>query len=393
MSPTRRSFLRTVAALPVGVVAARSFAPPSPGGETRLVTDTNDITNDITDAIALDAAPAVFADCDLEPAGFAPMPVGNTGYAGLPTITRVPPSRLEPHRPGPLRLVWFAGINHTSYGTAMLMTSLSHDDGVTWSPPFTYAWSNSLRDPGLSTHGDRVRLSYFTGTTVSPALGVYVRESRDGGATFGTPRRVDPNLSYAASSAPPRGIGDRMLMPWYGRYPGQNRDSAVVSVLPHGTNQWTAWVVADGQADDRDYSEPWLLVDDDPVSTRMRVFHRYGGRDRIGLSESLDGGQTWATRPLFVGWGKPAAVRMSTGQLVVIYRSIVDSAAVYAVSSDDGVTWDHGRPLLANTAGTTLGMIYAAPYEISPGRLYVVVAMETAGGAGCRLHHGHLACG
>lgn len=387
--PTRRSFLTHtllgVAAPILAPAAARTLALPSHGGDTHPVINENPDTS----AVAL-AEPV---GCDLVPAGFAPMPVGDTRYSASPTITRLPPSLFYPDR---LRLAWFLGDNHTSYGTATIMTSVSEDDGATWSTPTAYPWANSARDPGLSTAGSRVWLTYFTGTAVHPASGVYARESLDGGATFAsTPRRVDPRMNYAATSAPLRAIGDRLVVPFYGRRDGDNQDSAWLATLRPGSSWWSSVQIADGQADGRGYAEPWLLDElnvpgDD--SGRRRVFHRYGLRDRIGITESVDGGQSWTRRPLFPGWGKPAALRMSTGQLVVVYRSITDSSAVYAISRDDGVTWDHGRVLIANTAGTDLGMIYAAPVEVPGGRVYVVVSMETPGPAGARLWHGHLEC-
>jgi BNR repeat-like domain len=334
------------------------------------------VTPSVTEAAAEGAAPP---PCDLVPGPFVPVPIGTTNYSGLPTITRLPS--------GSLRLAWFQGADHLSYGTATVMTSLSRDDGQTWSAPRAYSWADSLRDPGLSTIGGRVWLSYFTGTAGNPATGVFVRGSVDGGETFGTPDRVDPNLPYAACSAPLRAVGDVLGMPWYGRRAGDAHDSAWLSTRRAGTSEWTTQLVADGQADGRGYAEPWLLVD----HPRLRMFHRYGGRDRIGLTESADGGQSWTRRPLFAGWGKPAAIRLSTGQLVVIYRSITDSSAVYAISRDDGLSWDPGRVLVPNTAGTALGMIYAAPVEISGGRVYVVVSMED-NGTSARLWHGQLTC-
>lgn len=303
-------------------------------------------------------------------------------YAALPSLGWIPTG---------LRLVWVDGPDRDAYGNTRVMTSTSADVGATWSPPED-AVIFGARDTHVSfPTGHDTWLSYFVGVSPErPALGVYGRPSRDNGATWDQPRRIDPNLPYAGSSAPIRATGATLWQPFYGRTVTptdtgaditaagtaaggelEEYDSAYLGRSDTGGARWLSWRIADGQRDGRHYSDPWLLV----ACTRLMVFHRYG-EDHIGVTESTDAGRTWTIpRPLFPGTGKPAAVKLSTGELVVIYRDPVDHSARYAVSCDCAETWDEGIPLLADSE-TALAMVHAAPFEVAPSRLYVVVGME-----------------
>jgi len=326
------------------------------------------------------------------PGAFEPMPLGDD-YSAFPTVVEIPAG---------LRAVWWQGNDHLSYGTSRLFTTTSSDSGASWTAPEFLRWSIGVRDPNVSRQADdRHWLTYFTGFQSLPALGAYARLSRDGGATWGTPRRVDPRLPYAAVSAPIRAEGpggrDTLWLPFYGRERDdatgdlEEFDSAYIARSVDGGANWTSTRIADGAADERSYAEPWLVLDENQPG-RMLVFHRHGAWQSIGLTESTDGGQSWsAPRELFPGTGRPTALATSTGQLVVVYRDATTRDAVYAVSTDDGATWNAGQLLMENHNSTQLGMVYAAMVETAPGEVYTLVSMED-NGVNARLWHGHLVC-
>jgi hypothetical protein len=285
-------------------------------------------------------------------------------------------------------MAWFTAPDHFGYGVSRTMTALSADDGVTWSAATEMAGMRNTRDLCLSTASDgRVWMTYFLASAAQPALGVYARASTDGGDTFGPVVRVDPNLPYAASTAPIRDDGAGTLwLPYYGRAAGETLDSVYLAASTDGGATWVSQRVVDGPAAGIAFNEPWLLP---PVAGGpLRMFHRYGGWSQIGLTESVVGTTSWsAPRPLFTGTGRAAAVE-SGGLLLVVYRNIQSRRAEYAISPDGGLTWPHqGVPMLNNGNGSQFGMVYAAPLELSAGRVYCPVAMEDSP-ARCALWHG-----
>lgn len=288
----------------------------------------------------------------------------DTTYSSTPTLNRLPDGRL--------RLSWFNGPDHYSYGTARVMTATSSDNGGTWSAASEVPGMRQARDPSMSTVGSAVWITYFLATASQPAQGVYARRSVDGGLTFGAAVRVDSQLPYAACSAPIREIGGALWMPYYGRAAGEIRDSSFMARSTDGGATWQSERIANGTADARDYNEPWLV---DGTGTPT-VLHRYGGWSEIGMTRYVNGGWT-QPRPLFPGTGRAATIRTSTNLLVSVYRDTQSRAAVYAVSQDNGQTWPHhGKTMLPNFATAPFGMVYASPLEIAPNRIYCPVSME-----------------
>jgi Neuraminidase (sialidase) len=293
----------------------------------------------------------------------------DVAYSSTPSVTRLPDGRL--------RMAWFTAPDHYGYGVSRTMTALSADDGATWSPAAELVGMRNTRDLCLSTAADgRVWMTYFLANATYPALGVYARASTDGGTTFGPIVRVDPNLPYAASTAPIRDDGAGTLwLPYYGRATGETQDSVYLATSTDNGATWSSTRIVNGPALGTSFNEPWLTQP--TPGAPLQIFHRYGGWSQIGLTESTTNGATWTSpRPLFSGTGRAAAIETNNG-LLVIYRNIQSRRAEYAISQDGGQTWPHqGIPMLNNANNSQYGMVYAAPLENGAGNIYCPIAME-----------------
>lgn len=173
-------------------------------------------------------------------------------YSAFPTSWALPDGRLV--------LAWREGTDHVDTRDGHIRTSWSSDGGRTWTAPqVTVPYPGGgidLRDPSISanTDGSTLYLTYFKGTTQLAAAGCYLRTSTDHGATWSGETRID-NQPYAAICAPAVHHDGKLWVTYYGRQPGDTRDSVYAA---HSTNNgatWTTLRVANGQADGRDYQD------------------------------------------------------------------------------------------------------------------------------------------
>ena len=318
----------------------------------------------------------------------APQKFGLDGaYSAFPGVGRVPSGRLV--------LAWRQGSDHVTSRDGYIRTSYSDDDGRNWSTPITAVPNPGggidIRDADVaaSADGSRVWLTYFKGTNALAAAGCFLRTSTDGGQTWGTESRID-NAPYAALTGPIVELDDgTLLQPWYGRTGSETRDSSFVARSTNDGAAWTQIRVANGQSAARDYQEPWLTL----CGSTLVMLFRWNNAESIGISRSTDGGLTW-TAPAVTftpGTGRPAAVYLSTGVLVCIYRRLSDGAAIYRSSLDLGATW-----LTPRTSQIVTGsgwMTYAAPVEVAAGLAFCVVGIESTNGAVSALWNSYIADG
>lgn len=316
--------------------------------------------------------PSVALTAPLQPVGLSPA----GSHAAFPGLAA--------HPDGTLTLAWRQGSDHVDSRDGDIVTATSTNQGETYRNPVTVRTGRDYRDPSPAYIGGELWLTYFTGSATLPAEGAYVIRG-DRPAV-----RID-QLPYAAIAAPVVQLPDGSVgAVYYGRAPGQTRDSVWFARSTNGGTSWTSTPApaADGQAAGREYQEPWLVV----RGTTLHVLYRYGNWDSIGISSSTDGGATWtAPRPIIArATGRPTTLVYSSGTMLVIYRHADTRAAMVTTSSDGGVTWRYPRTLLVPPAGSPLGMTYAAAVEEVPGVADVVVAAEDANGDS-QLYRGWLA--
>lgn len=297
---------------------------------------------------------------------------------------------------GRLLLAWRQGTDHVNARDGYIRVCYSDDLGRTWSAPVTavpYPGGGlDMRDVsvGASRDGSTFYLSYFKGRSSNPALGCFLRTSTDGGVTWSAERRIDPNAPYAGLSGPlveaPNGA---LTQPWYGRSGSETRDSVWVARSTDGGTTWSSTRIVNGQTAGRDYQEPFIARCDD---TLVMLF-RWGNNDSIGVTRSTNNGATWSTPTVAFspGTGRPAAVWLSTGALLCIYRRGSDGAAVYRSSRDRGGTWTQPRLMMPVTGSGW--MTYADGIETSPGLAFTTLSMEHANGTAARLWNSYSADG
>jgi hypothetical protein len=319
----------------------------------------------------------------------------DSDHSAFPTVTRLPN--------GQLRMMWRHGSTHVS-NDGQIFTSLGNADGTTWSIPEHVAvdGGGDIRDPhlgpsGLSTINGEVFLTYFVSVNGTPT-GARVDRSTDGGATFESSVRIDPNLPYAAISSPVVKIGNRLMTAFYGRKSGESIDTAWAAWSTDNGQTWVSNRIANGISAGRAYQEPWVVANGGTAVFLMRD----GSWDAIAMRSTPDGGATWSplhSRVIPDATGNSASVRASNGRIYTVYRDTRTRAAMLASSGDGGVTFTVERELMFKPAGSlasSVGMTYAHPIELGAGYLFCPVGMEradvasAAGPADSRLYLGYL---
>jgi hypothetical protein len=298
-----------------------------------------------------------------------PLNVGQQRHSAFPGIAQLPD--------GAVHLVWREGSDHVQSRDGVIRRAVSTDGGRTFGPVTLLRADEEDRDPSLAVidagNGPALYMTWFLASATAPARGAYVM--REFGATY----RMDPNLPYAATTAPvvrlPNGqIGGV----FYGRQPGENINTVFMAWSNDG-GPWTSNRIANAIGAGIPYSEPWAVVD----GVWTHVFFR-DGADGIAMRSSSNSGATgsWNEphRILNDATGRPVTIRTAAGTLVMVYRQASTGAARIAFSADHGVTWQDGGLLLSSVGG--IGMTYAAMFEPlgEPGVIRGVVGRENANG-------------
>lgn len=309
-------------------------------------------------------------------------------HAAFPGAARLPD--------GSLYLVWRQGSNHWTNRDGSLLASRSRDLGRTWTQPVTivpYAGDGvDYRDPSVSVSrdGTRMYLTYFKGTSAVAAAGAFLRVSTDQGQTWGPEVRMD-TLPYAAICAPLVELGTGDLLGFlYGHSGSETQDSVWLVRSSDQGQTWQAPVrLVNGVTDARNYQEPWAVQRGD----QLVVLFRWGSGDGIGtIAATNAAATTWGTPGRrFGGSGRPSAVWLSTGTMVVTYRASTGGALVYRASRDGGVSWDAERLLSRPPTGGM--MTYASPIETFTGEAFCPYTEEDSAGVVSRLYLSYLSEG
>lgn len=330
------------------------------------------------------------------------------GFSSAPPAVAIPPKTLVPgmELTAPLQLIdtppghsafpslvfypgrtvalaYRQGSDHYAARDGRLLLATSLDYGVSYTDTVTIEQTDGVdyRDPSLSTAGDELWTTWFTGSAENSAEGAWVRRGDR------PPVRIDQDLPYAAIAAPVRQLpnGDLGAV-YYGHAEGEQFDSVYFAWSPDGGDTWTSTRIADGEAAGRHYQEPWLMV----RGSELIVTHRFGSWSAVGLTRSTDGGMSFSApmQVLSSATGRPNGTVLASGTIALTYRHTTTHAAMLATSGDGGVTW-RSRTLMAAPPGP-IGMTYTDMLEVLPGVLHVVVGMEQSDGSS-RLYGGWLA--
>lgn len=282
---------------------------------------------------------------------------------------------------GDLRLMWRHGSAHIS-DDGEILTSLSSDQGVTWSAPQHVAVDNGPASPdphlgpsGLSAVEDTVWVTYFVWANGVPS-GARAARSLDGGATFEPSVRIDPGYPWAAISAPIIKVGTKLWTAFYARQPGEKVESAYAAWSTDDGTTWSTVRIAIGTAGNP-FQEPWAVAG----ANSSVVFVMRDGNWRSLATRSISSAGVWSstTRNVIANaTGSSASVRASNGRIYLVYRDTVTRAAKLASSGNNGITWSVERELMPRPAGatSTVGMTYAHPIQVGNGLIFCPLGME-----------------
>lgn len=305
---------------------------------------------------------------------FPPVAIGNdAAYAAFPGVVQLPSGRL--------RMVWRQGTDHVNTHDGVIKTATSDDLGRTWSAATTLISDGAapdLRDPSISISpdGTKVYLTYFKSNLSATATGMFFALSTDGGATFGTPVRIDSTLTAGAISAPVVDPGTGTIYAvGYAKSGAEAQYSSWLFSSTNSGSSWTSARISNGVTDGRDYAEPWLLWQG---GTNYMVTQRYGSNG-FGLLKSTNSGSSWgAQTQIFTGYsGRPTTARLSTGTIILILRSTSDGSGWYTYTKNAGTSWYPPRKMgVSMSSGTS--QTYANPIEIAYGIAYCPIGFEQA---------------
>ncbi|MGK5682515.1 sialidase family protein [Actinoplanes sp. URMC 104] len=265
----------------------------------------------------------------------------------------------------------------------------STDGGVTWSQPWVAVDGRyDDRDPKMTVLADgTVLLSYFVIDWSTESLhtthGTYVHRSTDGGRTWsdavevGTAMvdeggRLTPAVpTWAASHGAAAELpGGDLLLPLYGRLPGQKWQRATVVRSTDGGRTWPAGgEVLLGEEEGVHFQEPTLTVlPGGEVVALIRTT-----ADVAYLCRSSDGGHTWTeARPTDMPASSHHALALSTGEVLVTYGDLSKRFSehrdtVGRLVRDPAGTWDGYEDVQLYDSGHQ-DQANPSSVEVEPGR-------------------------
>ena len=210
--------------------------------------------------------------------------------------------------------------------------------------------------------------------------GAYVHISTDNGRTW--PVTVPVDITPYRGAFSPKGAaqlsnGDVVLA-----LGSHDYDPLHASFIVRSSDTGRSWQqpVEVARRDGREFSEPSLT---ETRTGRLVCVSRDEVTGYLHQSDSLDGGETWASARQLDLWGYPAhVVTLHDGRLLVIYGRRRPPYGIRAVvSEDDGATWGPEIVIRHDLPNENLG--YPSVIEYAPGRLFTVYYGEDSDGTTC----------
>ncbi|MEN6548266.1 MAG: sialidase family protein [Armatimonadia bacterium] len=344
------------------------------------------------------------------------LPGERLGYFGWPTVARMDDGML---------VVASSGLRSEHvcpWGKTVLNTST--DDGRTWSPPRVIQDSPiDDRDAGVvNLGGDSLLTTWFRSDTreyaaaswlpeaeraswtevlstwtdemVDALLGSWAMRSEDKGVTWSDPIRVPVTTPHGPIRLR---SGDLLYLGKLYSYWEERVEGMVAACLSR--DQGLTWetlgtVPVHPDTDPVNYHEPHVLeLPSGRLLGVIRIQDHSGktletaGMPNFSmmLTESDDGGRTWATaRPLGFHGSPPHLLRHSSGVIVLTYGyRLAPWGQRVALSHDDGATWDHDWIIRDDGPDSDLG--YPSTVQMADGSLFTVCYQKVPGDAKCSL--------
>lgn len=312
------------------------------------------------------------------PGEYASFGLDGSAHAAFPATVRLPDGRV--------RMTWRESSGHLARD-GKIMTTVGNPVTGQWATPTelildTAAPGRDMRPAALSYVNGSVVLTYFFWENGVPA-GAYYATSQDDGPIFGNSVRVDGGRPYAAVAAPMVKIGAKLVIPWYGRNPGEALDTVWTAQSMDGGRTWQQNRIANGLAVGKTYTEPWGLVS----GKTLMLLYRDGSWNALGMRVTHNGDavtSSWEPPRDNVipgATGNSASVWTSSGVIYLVYRGTWTRDAELIASADGGDSWRPRGPIMqapADSGTGSVGMTYAAPVELSPGVVWCPFGMETS---------------
>ncbi|MEN6304066.1 MAG: sialidase family protein [Armatimonadia bacterium] len=344
------------------------------------------------------------------------LPGERLGYFGWPTVARMDDGML---------VVAISGLRSEHvcpWGKTVLNTST--DDGRTWSPPRVIQDSPiDDRDAGVvNLGGDSLLTTWFRSDTreyaaaswlpeaeraswievlstwtdemVDALLGSWAMRSEDKGVTWSAPIRVPVTTPHGPIRLR---SGDLLYLGKLYSYWEERVEGMVAACLSR--DQGLTWeilgtVPVHPDTDPVNYHEPHVLeLPSGRLLGVIRIQDHSGktletaGMPNFSmmLTESDDGGRTWATaRPLGFHGSPPHLLRHSSGVIILTYGyRLAPWGQRVALSHDDGATWDHDWIIRDDGPDSDLG--YPSTVQMADGSLFTVCYQKVPGDAKCSL--------
>lgn len=301
---------------------------------------------------------------------------GDTAHSAFPDVVQL--------LNGTCVMVYRQGTDHVTSRDGIVRKATSTDQGRSWTAPTTIVSGGGgvdLRDPCISLRrdGTTLMLTYFKGTSVLAAAGVFFRTSTDGGTTWSAETRVDGGSPYAASSAKCIELDNGTLcIPYYGRAGVETIDSVWIAKSTNGGTSWTQTRLVNGPTAGLDMQEPWMVL----KGQQAIIAYRHGTADNIGTTTSNDNTANWSAGTIrFAGTGRPMIFWASNDTLACIFRQNSSSPGVYnamiRTSRDAGVNWYPAR-IVEKVWNAGSWMTYAGCDKLTSGSTLVVMGNESA---------------
>jgi hypothetical protein len=302
---------------------------------------------------------------------------GDTAHSAFPDVVNL--------TSGKMLMTYRQGTNHSAARDGIIRKATSDNHGRSWTAPTTIATGAAgvdLRDPcvSLSRDGLTIYLTYFKGTAVLAAAGVFWRASTDGGVNWSAEVRVDGASPYAASSAKCIELDNgTLVIPYYGRAGVETLDSVWLAKSTTGGATWTQTRILNGPTAVLDFQEPWMVL----KGQTAVIGYRHGNADNIGITVSTDNTANWSgASAKFAGTGRPTLFFADDISLCCIYRNNATSASIYSAmmrtTLDNGTTWSPARILEKAWNGGALGMTYAGVDRVDGGASCIVMGQESS---------------
>jgi hypothetical protein len=273
---------------------------------------------------------------------------GAGGYEAFPDVCRLTDGRLL--------CVFYAGLGHVNFASkrhplgGRIAGCFSEDEGKTWGDPVVVIdGPMDDRDPSVTQLSDgRLFCVYFQ----YPKGGVWLVESTDAAATWGSPRRVASNDYYVSS--PIRELSDARLVLGFYREGGGSANGAV-TFSDDGGKTWEEPVQIDNAGVRLDAETDLIEL----AGGSLYALQRAKMGTPAHWSRSKDRGATW-TRSEPVGFQAhaPYLHEAANGTILLGYRMLGEQGTIgNAVrASDDGCrTWSD--PVLVDRGGGYTSMV------------------------------------